>query len=404
MSRKGGDEPAGEWEDPRQEWEAEVHRLVQAAFPNPPTAGFADELSRGILESLCQSRPADPAARIGKIIEVAKIMARHDDGLSALYEFAALMAPEIAKQARARFSDWPELWEEIRDEFVRKLSLRPLHPEQAAQATAFATRVSRRLALDLLQRRASRPEVKSRTNAAGGWTDPLQAVADPVPLALPPEPPAVLQARARIEARIRQLAFRCPPNPPHQALAWAYKQCLGRGPTAMISQGLVDLPLEELLQRFLERVARDRASVGRWAESTAPLREALARQVGGVLLDGNQRRLYKPLLSRSCAQTCLRDYALPGAPKSGTTGATEGGPVVPAHATDCAAAPVPGAATARLAGSTTGPARCRTADERLEGQLSDWIVKVSGRMSHEIVRLFFDPADQAAGQSPTGGF
>jgi hypothetical protein len=160
---------------------------VRRAFPNPPDLGFVDNLSEDILADLCRKPPADPEARVREIIAVAEMMVRHNNGLRALYEFAACVEPEIERRLRGDFQNWPQLWTEVRDKFVSKLADVPLKAERAAEAVAFATKVSRRLVLDFLDKKGPHSSPAPRVDDQDSPSDLLTNLPDTAPRQEPPE-------------------------------------------------------------------------------------------------------------------------------------------------------------------------------------------------------------------------
>lgn len=339
--------------------------LVRQAFLDPPFAGFLQELEEGIVNSLCLTPPADPQARIQEIINVARLLVRHNNGLLALNELAAQVGPEVENRLLHQFGGRTEVWEQIKDRFVEKLARIPLRAERAAEIVAFATVISRRLMLDLIRQENARPRAESARDEAGEFRDLLDQVSDESWTPTAPEFPSTKAALAAIQLQIRQLGFRFPPNPPYQTITWAHSVFLKRGPKRMIGQGLVDRPLSDLLNSFLLNIPRDKLTARQWAVVTAPLRDSLNRPVGAVLEERVHRRAYERLLSRKCGDTCLREYAF-----------TE--------------------PSARKGSVIADP------DAILEGNLADWTLKVNRRIRHEMVRVFFDSQDEHDGTAGIG--
>ena len=343
-----------------------VRRLLGQAFPNPPYPDFLPKLEAGIVQKLCLCRAADPEPQIQKIIHLAQLMVRQNDGLRATEELVAAVRRDVEPLLQKGFRNRAEVWENIRNELVGRLFHSPSEAARAAETVAYATTIARRLVIDQIRKESNQPKrAEPRKGEGGKFNDPLDDIPDPSPPKPIPEPPGAGAALARLQLGIRQLPFRCPPNPPHQSLAWAYNTFLDCGPKKMMLEKLVDRPLDELLDRFLRKVQKQSLTGLEWGDVTRPLRVALGHAVGGVLHEPIHKRLYRQLLSRRCGSTCLRDYT----PKGDEVE------------------------------SETGPG---SPEMVLEGCLSDWTLKVNGRMRHEIVQFLYDPPDQAEGQSGTG--
>jgi hypothetical protein len=291
---------------------------------------------------------------------VARLMLRHNDGLLAVHELEQILSPQLEKRNKGAFANWPHIWDEIREKFVSRLAVRPLKAERAAEVVGFAALISRRLALDLLRREKKlvMPRQAERNEA-----DPLERIPNAKPNPQPSDNPAVELAKGELRMQIVSFAFRAPPNPPHQSIAWAYNRFLNCGPKKMTElsgtppKALANWPLDELRKTFLRR----QEDKNFWGGATKPLREALDRPVGGVLEEPEHKRLYSHMLSLTSGDTCLRDY---------------------------------GTFEKRSASGLNKALN----DYVLEGNLSDWTAKVNGRVRHEIVKMFFDTsADSALG-------
>lgn len=297
---------------------------------------------------------------------MAEIMLRQRDGLQAAEELVYRLGPAIEKRLKKAFPNRPNAWEEVQEEFLRKITLRPPKAERAAEATAFATKVAYRLLLDRIRRPGEPLIFVPKKGEGGKFRDPLDQVADKKPPPSERESEAVEAAKAALQLSMIQVFFSCPPNPPHQSMAWAYKTLLECGLKTMVENRLVDLPLEQLLKRFLREMPTTMVTGHRWADVTKPIRDSLQRVAGGVLHDPVHKRIYQHLLSRKCGDTCLRDYKTGESEERSEPGGSQ-------------------------------------RDRVLEGNLSDWVLKVNVRSRHEGMRLIYDPPDDPDGPSGPKG-
>ena len=331
-----------------------VHRILREEFPNPPREDFVPLLQVGIMKKLWAHRPPDAEPFVRKTAHVASLIHRHSEGLLAVEALAAELEAELRSCFQNEFSHVPFSWEDIQPKFLDKLTLASPSAERAAEFNGFARTVLVNLVIDELRRRG-REVLEADLSVQEDKVKTIEDIAEPTAAAPLPETDSVTQALRRLNLDMMRIPFLCPPNPPHQSLAWGYKELLGKGPKKIIKENYADLPLRRLRVTFLQQLPQGRLSMNQWAQVIGPLREQMDLQVGNVFVDATMRKTYAHLLGRICGDTCFRDY---------TTGEF------------------------REKGGIEGSGQAE--DELLARNVSDWVEAVQRRFQGGVIRMIYD--------------
>jgi hypothetical protein len=331
-----------------------VHRILHEEFPEPPREDFVPLLQMGILNWLWAHRPPDAEPFVRRTAHVASLINRHNEGVLAVEALAAELDTELRSCFQNEFSHVPFSWEDIQPKLLDKLTLASPSPERAAEFNGFVRTVLVNLVIDELRRRGKEiREGDLRTDEDRIKT--IEDMAEPTAPGPLPETDAVTQALRRLNLDLMRIPFLCPPNPPHQSLAWGYKELLGKGPKKIIRETYADLPLRRLRVAFLQQLPQGRLSMNQWAQVIGPLREQMDLKVGNVFMDVTMRKTYGHLLGRVCGDTCFRDYR-----------------------------------TGEFREKEDVEASDQAENELLAGNIADWVEAVQRRFQGGVIRMIYD--------------
>ena len=330
-----------------------VHRILQEEFPDPPREDFVPLLQAGILTKLWECRPSDVEPLVRRTARVASLIHRHNEGLVAVEELAADLDPELRICFQNEFPHVAFSWEDIQPKFVKKLMHASPSAERAAEFNRYARTVLANLVVDKLRRDKEVLEADLRVN--GDKVETIEDLAEPSAAAPLPETDSVTQALRRLSLDMMRIPFLCPPNPPHQSLAWGYKELLGKGPKTIIKENCADLPLRRLFLVFLQQLPEGRLSMKEWVQVIEPLRKPMDSKVGTVFVNATMRKTYAHLLGRTCGDTCFRDYR-----------------------------------TGELLEKKDIEASGQAEDESLASSIADWVEAVQRRFQRGVIQMIYD--------------
>jgi hypothetical protein len=272
--------------------------------------GFMDELQEGILRSLYAQRENPPNAErfIQKTAHTAFLLLRQRDGQLAVEELAREWDADLRDCFRKTFLGVPFTFEDLQPTIIRNLQRSTPRPERAATFRGYLRTVLINAGRDERGER-SKEIAESALSDRDQRIPPLDRLAARSPqIVLPVVSPGSNRKPGSLKLEFLRLPFHCPPNPPHQSLAWAYKVLLDKAIPALIKESCADLPLRHLHANLLERLQDSEYSKTEWESILEPVRKVMDSTVGAVLVDPKMRAAYQDMLARTCGDTCLRDY------------------------------------------------------------------------------------------------
>jgi hypothetical protein len=332
--------------------EASVRAILQHDLPTQLPEGFAHELRTKVLRRIWRRNGENVEPFTRRTARIATLLLRYRDGLLAIEMLAKELDSELRRSFENEFNSVPFSWHDVQPKFIDKLKRSTPAPERAAEFGAYARKILVNLVTDEL--RIRKKEVLEADLSVNG--DLTRAIEDLTVTSLTPDLPETASTKSALRVlklSVMQIPFRCPPNPPHQSLVWGYKELLGKGPLTLIREGLAGVPLRSLLRDFLNKVPEGKLSKDRWAQVTSPVLKVMDLQVGAVLKDSKMRKAYERMLSRICGDTCLFDY------------------------------------TASDGGDLQDSASRRQLEEKLIGNMSNWIEVVHGRLYRGVTETVY---------------
>jgi len=265
-----------------------------------------------VLRDMYRARPRDPRIVIenhARLAAAAISCNEHQRGVESVVD---LVRPELIALIAKRFGSTGLSWDNIEQAFVRRLGTVVLRPDDPDATLGLCKTIATNLVLDLLRKKE---HLRTR-----GDID-LSHLPDRRTDQVHRDPPR-FKSDHEVRMELAGMPFLCPPNLPHESLAWALVKWRGMTPRKLVEMGpgekyghvkdakWVELPLRRILQDLMRGLVGSKFSYPEWCAILKQMAAAMDQPLAAVLKESNYkaRQAYERLLSHNCGETCWCDY------------------------------------------------------------------------------------------------